>query len=157
MTKNTDLKPEHMCRHVPIETKPHILHYCQRLALGKYLMSKHRLPEDFVGQSNSCETPLLMEPPDNFALLYDYFVDKGSGKRYDIRDQSNNKKKYTKQTKINQAAFMLCEELQAFNRGATYFKQHHCAADTANMEKTFLVFDSLELTEAEKQQPGEII
>jgi hypothetical protein len=155
VTKNVDLKPEQMCRNVPTETKPHILHYCQRLALGKYLMSKHRLPDDFVGQSVSCEKPLLKEPPDDVALKYNFFVDKGSGKRYDIRDQGNGK--YTGQDKINQAAFMLCEELQAFNRGATYYKQNHCDAKTANLEKTLMFFDSTELTVEERKQKGEIV
>jgi hypothetical protein len=153
VTKNTDLKPQDMCRNVPTETKPHILHYCQRLTLGKYLMSKHRLPDDFVGQAISCQKPLLKEPPNDVALMYDFYV--FEGKRYDIRDSTN--KKYTSQDKINQMAFMLCEELQAFNRGATYYKGIHCPANTANLEKTLMFFDSTELTEAEKKQPGEIV
>lgn len=154
VTKNPNVKSEQMCRHVPKETKPHVLHYCQRLALGKFIMSKHRLPDDFVGQHVSCGKPLLMEPPDDAAVRYDYFIDVASGQRHDIRDQSNG---FKKQEKINQAAFMLCEELEAFNRGATYFKQHHCDASEANFEKTFLFFDSTELTEAEKAQAGIVV
>lgn len=154
VTKNADVQTEQMCRNVPKETKPHVLHYCQRLALGKFIMSKHRLPDDFVGQQVSCAKPLLMEPPDNAAKKYDYFVDVATGKRHDIRDQANGLKG---QDKVNQAAFMLCEEMQAFNRGATYFKQHHCKAEEANFQKTFLFFDSPELNAEEKAQQGVIV
>ena len=156
VTKNDQIKTSQMCRNVPTEYKPHVLHYCQRLALGKYIMSKHRYPEDFVGQAASCSKPLLAEPPDDFANKYDYFIDIASGKRHDIRAAKNGK--FTQQEKINQAAFLLCEEIQAFNRGATYFKEHHCD-DTAerNMEKSFMFFDSTELTEQEKKQEGVIV
>jgi len=154
VTKNDNIRTEQMCRNVPTEYKPHVLHYCQRLALGKYIMSKHRYPEDFVGQQASCSKPLLAEPPDDVALKYDFFVDVQSGQRHDIRDAKNGG--YKQQEKINQAAFMLCEEIQAFNRGATYFKEHHCNGN-ANMEKTFMFFYSTELTEKEKQQEGKVV
>jgi len=155
VTKNDQVDSSQMCRRVPTETKPHVLHYCQRLALGKYIMSKHRLPDDFVGQEASCEKPLLMEPPDDVALKYDFFVDIQSGQRHDIRAAKNGA--YGQQEKINQAAFLLCEELHAFNEAATYFKQHHCAEDKRNLEKTFLFFDQTELTEAEKEQAGQVV
>lgn len=155
VTKNDQVESSQMCRNVPKEFKPHVLHYCQRLALGKYLMSKHRYPEDFVGQQASCAKPLLMEPPDDLALKYDFFIDVQSGKRHDIRDAKNGK--FKQQEKINQAAFLLCEEMQAFNRGATYFKEHHCAAEDRNMEKTFMFWDTTELTEAERQQEGVVV
>lgn len=154
ITKNPNVKPEQMCRNVPKETKPHVLHYCQRLALGKYIMSKHRLPDDFVGQDVSCAKPLLMEPPDDAAVRYDYFVDIASGERHDIRTSKNG---FKQQDKINEAAFMLCEELQHFNRGATYFKQHNCKADEANFQKTFSFFDNMELSDAEKAQKGTVV
>ena len=155
VTKNDKIESSQMCRNVPTEFKPHVLHYCQRLALGKYIMSKHRYPEDFVGQPASCGKPLLAEPPDDVAVKYDYFVDIASGKRHDIRDAKNGK--FTQQEKVNQAAFLLCEEIQAFNRGATYFKEHHCPAEEVNMEKSFLFFDSTELTEQEKKQEGVVV
>jgi hypothetical protein len=160
VTKNEHLDSSHMCRNVPTEYKPHVLHYCQRLALGKWLMSKHRLPSTFVGQGAvSCAHPLLLEPPDDAALKYDYFVDLNSGQRHDIRDSANGA--FTQQTKINQAAFLLCEELQAFNRAGLYYKEHHCDdAETkaaTNKNKTFFFFDSLELTEAERNQKGVIV
>ena len=155
VTKQSGVESSQMCRHVPIEHKPHILHYCQRLALGKYMMTKHRLPDHFVGNQESCKMPLLMEPPDDVAVQLDYFVDVNEQKRYDIRDNVNHA--YTKQEKINQVAFLLCEELKAFNLAATYYKEHHCPAEQRNLDKTLIFFDQLELTEEEKNQKGEVV
>jgi hypothetical protein len=44
---------------IPQDTLPHVLHYCQRYILGKWVIGKHRVPHTFL----SCDDPLFAEPP----------------------------------------------------------------------------------------------
>lgn len=43
------------CNEFPKEKMPHVLHYCQRYALGKWFIGKYKLRKDFI----SCQSPLL--------------------------------------------------------------------------------------------------
>merc|ERR1712194_184857 len=67
--RNKNITSNQMCLgNIPNDFKPHILHYCQRYAIGKYVLGKHRLPQTFVGHSDItkvCESPLLAVPPTN--------------------------------------------------------------------------------------------
>ena len=139
-----------MCRgNIPVEAKPHFLHYCQRYAIGKYILGKHRLPQTFVGHSNItqvCQSPLLAEPPTNVSTIYDYYIDPGDKKRYSMNAAKNGM--FEKQEHLDRITFMLCEMISAFNRAATYFKQQHCGG-SANLAKTLIFHQSLEVTPAE--------
>jgi len=148
---NKDYQPEQVCRGIPRQSRPHVLHYCQRYALGKYILGKHRLPQSFVGQEDPakvCESPLLAEPPDNFAALFDYFIDPDPPHyRTDIKASKFGSN--TKQDNINHLAYLICEESGALNRAALYYKQQHCDAATVNTAKTLIFHETLEISPEE--------
>ena len=145
--------PVEMCRGIPRASKPHVLHYCQRYSLGKYILGKHRMPVAFVGQADPapvCASPLLVEPPDNVAALFDYYIEPDSHKRYNMTAGSG----FTKEDRIGRTAYFLCEESGAFNRAALFYKKQHCDAKTANTAKTLIFHDSLEPTAKELSTYG---
>ena len=139
--------PAEMCRGIPRASKPHVLHYCQRYSLGKYVLGKHRMPVSFVGQADPapvCASPLLAEPPDNVATLYDYYIEPDSHKRFNLT--AAKKDGLSAQDRIGRTAYFLCEEAGALNRAALFYKQHHCDMTTANTAQTLIFHDSLEPT-----------
>ena len=69
---NDAFTPSQMCRHVPVAFKPHVLHYCHRYSLGKYVIGKHRSPDTFLGQPASRAFPLLAEPPRRCGALVQF-------------------------------------------------------------------------------------
>ena len=124
---------EDICKEggIPSELLPNVLHYCQRYWLGKWFIGKYKLPKDFI----SCHTPLLREPPNDIALKYDHAVQPGTG---DIKPMK-------KPEHIKRNAFMLCYFISALNEAAAFYKEHNCKDGTANMEKTLIFHDSIEL------------
>ena len=148
--RDKTITSEQMCLgHIDTIHKPHILHYCQRYAIGKYVIGKHRLPKHFIGHPNvtlSCETPLLKVPPKNISLLYDYYIDPNDFKRYVMEGAKDGA--YSKQENLDRIAFMMCELIAALNRAATYFKQHHCGGK-GNFNQDLIFFQSLEVTDEE--------
>lgn len=143
---------EQMCRGIPKSSRPHVLHYCQRYTLGKYILGKHRLPIGFVGHENPskvCASPLLAEPPNDLATLYDYYIEPDSKYRYNITDSKHGE--FTKQEHIDRTTYILCEEADSLNRAALYYKHQHCDRSTMNTAKTLIFHHSLEITEEEKR------
>jgi hypothetical protein len=120
---------EDVCYNVPRKNLPHVLHYCHRYLLGKWFIGKYRLRSDFV----SCESPLLMEPPGDIAVRYNYDIAPQATKRH------YNTGKYTSR----RMAFMLCAMIKGLNEAAEFFKKHNCE-DGANFEKSYIFHDSIE-------------
>jgi hypothetical protein len=111
---------EKVCGGFSVEEVPNVLHFCQRYAVGKFFFGKRKLPKDFL----SCESPLLLEPPQDLAVRYGNFG---------IMPNGNRKEWAEEHTKRH--AFVLCYVIPALNAAATYYKQHHCDTATANFRK----------------------
>ena len=116
------------CRNFPANLKPHVLQYSKRYALGDFTIGKHYVPHDFVGKlPDSCSKPLFVDPPDNIAQVTNSFYDAELKQTVEIQTP-----KY-----VDNAAFLLCEIIQAFNEASMYFKRNMCTAPAVvNMEKT---------------------
>jgi peptidyl serine alpha-galactosyltransferase len=138
-----------MCRgNIPVSLKPHILHYCQRWAIGKYVFGKHRLPKNFVGHPNitaTCASPLMAMPPTNVSIMYDFFITPESNERVAL--VASKFGLFTKQEHLDRVAFMLCESISAWNQAARYFKEQHCAIAgvTPNLEESLKWHESLQI------------
>lgn len=112
---------------IPQKILPHVLHYCHRYTLGKFVIGKHRVPNDFI----SCESPLFTEPPPDLGEKYDFYIEPDKDK--DIRTNINPKH-------IKDHAFMLCTILPSFNAAAMYYKNHYCQdAPFVNTNKVLCV------------------
>jgi hypothetical protein len=137
-----------MCRgNIPVSQKPHVLHYCQRYAIGNYVFGKHRLPIEFVGHPNvpaTCASPLLAMPPTNVSTVYDFFITPESQKRVDMGPSKFGL--FSKQEHVDRISFLLCEGISALNRAARYFKEQHCASAsvTPNLEESLKWHPSLQ-------------
>ena len=119
-----------VCYNTPREDLPQVLHYCHRYLSGKWFIGKYRLRKDFI----SCEAPMLMEPPSDIAVKYDYYIAPKETERTKHRN-----------AKISQReAFMVCTMIKGLNEAAEYFKKHNCEEGTANFEKSYIFHDSIE-------------
>ena len=114
--------PEALCTG-EIDHLPLVFHYCQRFGLGEFFFNKHIFNNNFF----SCEEPLMQEPPNNTALIYNY-SHYGDGTN---RSWADADFKYVKRN-----AFMLCSMTSGLNDAATFYKQHACG-DNANYDKTW--------------------
>jgi hypothetical protein len=106
---------------------PSVVHLCQRYAVGdQWFFGKHRVPHDIF----SCEYPLLIEPPSNLALLYDF-------------KKAPNQKEPKALSKVTVAreTFMVCFLTSLINEAASFYKQGACPAGTANLDKTLKMTD----------------
>lgn len=112
---------------------PHVLHYCHRYTLGKFVFGKHRVPNDFI----SCESHLFAEPPPDLAEKFDFFVEPDKDK--DVRTSLPARI-------IGDHAFMLCTLLPSFNQAALYYKDHYCQnAPVVNRDKTLVFYKSMDI------------
>ena len=112
---------------------PYTIHFCQNYWLGKWFIGKYRLDSDFL----SCETSLLMEPPDNLATLYDFYIKPG-GKPY-------GQKVKVRPGVAKREAFMICQLIKRFNDAATWYKQQACGeGNKGNYEKSWIFHHHLD-------------
>ena len=126
-TKDGIKKSPPTCREFPLNLKPHVLNYSKRYSLGDtYIIGKHYVPIDFVGQQESCGEALFADPPGNIGSDEPYYMDPEVNAKVPIHEPK----------KVYQMAFMLCETIQALNDAAIHFKQNHCTGTSVNMEKT---------------------
>lgn len=99
------------------ETVPHVLHFCQRYAIGDFFINKYIFPTDIL----SCEHPLLEVPPLNILedTWYSHYGD-GSINQWDKQ-----------QDKIDRYrnAFMICSLFPAINEAARFYKDQNCNKD----------------------------
>jgi hypothetical protein len=124
------LGEENLCGGYTEAQVPNVLHFCQRYGLGKYFFGKRKIPDDFL----SCESPLLREPSMDELKKYDFaWFPAGNKKNWDPVLKKRN-------------AFVLCRMIPALNAAATFYKQNHCAKETANFEKSLIFFDSLDVS-----------
>ena len=116
---------------------PYTMHFCQNYWLGKWFIGKYRLDSDFL----SCSTSLLMEPPDNLATLYDFYIKPG-GKPY-------GQKVKVRPTQAKREAFMICQLIKRFNDAASWYKQQACieegGEDKGNYEKSWIFHHHLDV------------
>ena len=117
---------------IPENHLPYILHYCQRYALGKWVMGKHRIPGDFL----SCDTPLLAEPPADIGEKFNFMIEP---------DQKVDTKRKIPESTIKNEAFMLCHLIPYLNEAASYWKDNHCKGKSPNKQKTKTYFDNMEV------------
>lgn len=106
---------------------PSVVHLCQRYAVGdQWFFGKRRVPHDIY----SCEYPLLIEPPSNLALLYDF------------KKAPNQKEpKALSKVKVARETFMVCFLTSLINDAASFYKQASCPEGTANLDKTLKMTD----------------
>jgi hypothetical protein len=126
---------DEVCNPPSTANLPFALHYCKRYLLGKFFFSKYRLRKDYL----SCDTPLLVMPPNNITEL-DYWIappakrtTKGATTPPDTR---NVTKKIAKRE-----AFMICGLISKVNEAVEYFKMQHCGG-RANFNRTYNFHDS---------------
>ena len=108
------------------EPMPHVFHFCQRYYLGPYFFGKYKLPKDKNNKFFSCEHALIDEPPLDIADKY----------LSSVTPDGTEYKNMSPAQRIRMA-FALCQLIPRMNQAATYFKQQHCPAGTANFEKSF--------------------
>jgi peptidyl serine alpha-galactosyltransferase len=117
---------------IPNDHLPHILHYCQRYTLGKWVIGKHRIPLDFL----SCEAPLLAEPPVDIGEKFNFMFEP---------DQKKEERHKLPEQTIKNHAFMLCHLIPYLNEAAIYWKDNHCSGKTPNKQKSLTWFDDMEV------------
>jgi hypothetical protein len=96
---------------------PHVLHICQRYMVGEWFFGKRKLPHDYF----SCESPILVTPPDNLGFAFKYRVRPG-----DPRDQHISLDPH----EMKASSFMICSISKALQDAAVYFKASHCSNGT---------------------------
>lgn len=112
------------------ETVPHVIHFCQKYSIGDFFLSKYKLPVEFL----SCDHPLLEEPPLDIGATANY-SHYGNG---DIVPWDENESRMIQKYRHT---FMVCSIMQALNKAATFYKDHHCP-DGANYKKVWNTFRS---------------
>ena len=115
---------------IPNDHLPHILHYCQRYILGKYVIGKHRVPEDFL----SCEQRLLGEPPEDIGEKFNFGIEP---------DRAVDSKFRIPPKTVKNHAFMLCNLIPYLNEAATYWKDNHCAGKIPNKQKSLTFYKDM--------------
>jgi len=92
---------------------PSVLHYCQRYILGKHFFGKHRMKKDVF----SCESPLLLMPPEDIAEKYDEFIPPAGTHGETMKLQTSERKQY---------AFMLCILTRIVNEASLFYQSKNC-------------------------------
>mmetsp|Transcript_18234 Transcript_18234/g.39456 ORF Transcript_18234/g.39456 Transcript_18234/m.39456 type:complete len:642 (+) Transcript_18234:3-1928(+) len=92
---------------------PNVVHFCQRYGTGPYFFAKRRVPHDIF----TCESPLMVPPPPDSALKYDFRV-----------NPDGTHQSFTA-VRRKREAFAACAVIHATNEAASYFKRHHCSDD----------------------------
>ena len=130
------LKDDEVCEFSTLREKgdklPYVIHYCQSYWLGKWFIGKYRLDKEFL----SCEKPLLLEPPKDIGLKYNFFIKPG-GKPYGEKINIGS-------TVAKREQFMICQIIARMNDAAMWYKDQTCEKGKANYEKSFIFHHSLD-------------
>jgi len=102
---------------------PHVIHICQRYAIGEYFLSKYKVPTGFL----ECNHTLFELPPPNIAA-YTKYSHYGDGSITNYTDK--------KMVNLYRQAFVVCSLMDGFNKAARFFKDHNCP-NGANYEETW--------------------
>ena len=105
------------------EKTPHVIHFCQRYAVGDYFLSKYKVPTGIL----SCNHTLFELPPKDIARYtnYSHYGD-GSTEVWSGR----------KMKSLYRQTFVVCSLMDGFNKAATFYKDHHCP-EGANYRATW--------------------
>lgn len=114
---------------------PHILHYCQRYTLGKFVIGKHRIPLTFLG----CEDPLLTEAPPDLGEKFTFALEP---------DKKPDTFLKIGPPVVKSHAFMICHLIPYLNEAALYWKDHHCQGKEVNREKSLVFFDNMDVDQS---------
>jgi hypothetical protein len=130
------LKDDEVCEFSTLREKgdklSYVIHYCQSYWLGKWFIGKYRLDKEFL----SCEKPLLLEPPKDIGLKYNFYIKPG-GKPYGEKINIGS-------TVAKREQFMICQIIARMNDAATWYKDQTCEKGKANYEKSFIFHHSLD-------------
>lgn len=100
---------------------PSVVHMCQRYSVGfDWFFGKRRFPTDFF----ECDKPLLQEPPDDLAVMFDFQKPPNAAASTPLTPMMANRE-----------AFMVCFLTRQANDAATFYKQQFCHG-TANYNKS---------------------
>lgn len=131
-----EMKPEQVCKHVSSDSAenwslagrsklPHILHYCQRYALGPHVFFKYFIPDTLL----TCGHPLLMDPTVEDDIVF----------KYNSSLTSHGQLIEMSPVRRQRHAFMICHGLAKINEVAAYWKKQHCKGGVANFDKVFSI------------------
>jgi hypothetical protein len=116
--------PNQVCGREHVTNAPTVIHYCQYYSVGKYVVLKYYMDENFL----SCQAQLLRYPPKDLAM------------RYNRRRHVNGSMvPFDDPQQAVRTTFMLCAVTEALNEAASYFKQHHCG-DNGNFDASYTPF-----------------
>jgi hypothetical protein len=113
---------------------PKVLHLCQRYMVGEWFFGKRKMPHDYF----TCESPILVTPPENLGVAYDYRVKPG-----EARDQHLP----LSPPELKRSVFVICSVTKSLQDAAEYFKSQHCVgngagSETANWKKDLNLFET---------------
>ena len=121
---------------LPVRDLPFVLHYCQRYALGRYFFSKYKLREDVF---DSCEAPMMIEPPRDVAVVYDWNMFPNGIEHWDyvhdpdVSEWANqNKPLYRKRN-----GWFLCTVIFGVNEAIAAYKRASCGTNETYFRKTW--------------------
>lgn len=126
---------------------PFVLHYCQRYALGRYFFSKYKLPETIF---DTCDSPLMIEPPTNVAVVYDWNIFPNGQDLHDFRlNPDADQGKWYEQHKFSfrlRNGWLLCAAVYGVNQAIEHYKKASCGTNPLYFEKTYHFHDPTNFT-----------
>ena len=120
-----DIPRSDVCKPIPREKMPPVMHYCQRYALGRWFFGKYKLHENIF----TCYAPLLRVPPEDLAVRFDYYIYPNT-ERVDYKSPREDHK-------IKENGFGACFLIDAMNEAGEYYRRNHCPKG-ANFSKSFI-------------------
>lgn len=132
------VQPEDACQFQKLaDAVPQVIHFCQRYSIGKYFLSKYKLPKDML----ACESPLFELPPPEIGAQVNYSrYGDGSTTEWPARST------YLKLRNT----FMVCSLMSSLNDAMKFFKDHNCPDGNANYEENWNTLEHLAQEEAAK-------
>ncbi|GKY98799.1 hypothetical protein MPSEU_000836100 [Mayamaea pseudoterrestris] len=110
------------------------LHYCQRYMLGKWFFSKYRMKKSIL----DCEQKLLITPPLDIAVKYDYRAKPPLADGSDLINFTPHHVVMDR-VRIKRHGYMLCHMTRAVNEALVYYKRLACGSN-ANLNTTWDIF-----------------
>ena len=133
---------------IAIRELPFVLHYCQRYALGRYFFSKYKLREDVF---DTCDAPLMIEPPRNVAEIYDWNMFPNGIEHWDFLPDPDSTNLYREsKKKIIQLrnGWLLCAVVYGVNEAIQHYKTASCGTNEEYFQKTWHFHDDKNFTQS---------
>ncbi len=131
-------------RGIAIRELPFVLHYCQRYALGRYFFSKYKLTRDAF---DSCEGPLLVEPPQNVAEIYDWSIFPNGIETFDFSEGGPLNADLRHKMHLRNG-WLLCAVVTGINEAITAYKTASCGTDEKFFQKTWHFHNEANFTQS---------